>query len=128
MLQLKAICRDSNRSGQTGKSPSNKLQRLQVVMSIASRNVHLLNTFGKTVIMSTHTTQVSINAVLNANASTKPSKLTGEVSNTRRLLKKSMENQLPNSLRKNVPNWLILSKLMKNLMDLSENSIFHIIS
>jgi hypothetical protein len=37
------------------------------------------------------------------------------------LPRRNTVNPSPNSLRKNVPNWLTLFKLMKNHMDLSDH-------
>ena len=67
-----------------------------------------------------NTTKVSTNALLKATASILPYKSTGEVSTIKRLPRRNTVNPSPNSLRKNVPNWLTLSKLMKNHMDLSD--------
>jgi len=107
---------------------SNLFQRLQVVMLIASRSAHKLPNITNTMVLHTLTTRVSTNVVSNVNASTQQSKLTGEASNTKRSPKKNTENPSPNSLRKNVPSWLILSKLMKNHKNLFEHFAFHIIS
>jgi hypothetical protein len=127
VLQLKATNRDGKRSGKTEPTPSNLFQRLQVAMLIASKNALRLPIMLLTMVLHTITTQVSTNVVLNANASTQLSKLIGEASNTKRLQKKNTENLSPNSLRKNVLTWLILSKLMKNHMDLFDQFTFHII-
>ena len=127
VLQLKATNRDGKRSGKTEPTPSKLFQRLQVAMLIASKNAHKLLIVLHTMVLHTTTTQVLTNVVSNANASIQLSKSTGEASNTKRSPKKNTENPSPNSLRKNVPSWLILSKLMKNHMDLFDHFTFHII-
>ena len=71
-------------------------------------------------------TKVSMNALSKATASILPYKSTGEVSTIKRLPRRNTVNPSPNSLRKNVPNWLTLSKLMKNQMDLFDYFSKHI--
>ena len=66
-------------------------------------------------------TKVSMNALSKATASILPSKSTGEASTIKRSPRMNTANPSPNSVRKNVPNWLTLSKLMKNHMDLSDH-------
>ena len=114
--------RDGERSGQTEKKPSRLLQRLLVVMLIASKSAHRLPTKLNTpTVLLIITTQVLNNVVLNANASTQLLRSTGEASTTRRLPRKDTANPSPNSLRRNAPNWLTPSKPMKNHKNSSDH-------
>ncbi len=124
VLQLKATSRDGERSGKTEKTPSNLFQRLLVAMLIVLKDAQELPTMLHTMVLHTDTTQVSTNAVSNANASIQLLRLTGEASITRLSPKTNTENPSPNSLRKNVLNWPTLFKLMKNHMDQFEHFAF----
>ena len=114
--------RDGERSGQTEKKPSRLLQRLLVVMLIASKSApRLLTKLNTPTELLTITTQVLNKVVLNANASTQLLRSTGEASTTRRLPRKDTANPSPNSLRRNAPNWLTPSKPMKNHKNSSDH-------
>ena len=136
--QLLLTTRDGKRSGKTEKTPSKLLQRLQAATLIVSKNVHKLPKLirMKSVLSiikmrsqrllkntaHTHTTKMSTNVEENANVSIQQLKSTGEAFTTKRLPRKNTVNPLPNSQRKNVPNWLNLSQLMKNHKDLKTSS------
>jgi len=123
-MQLLVTSRDGERSGKTEKKPSRLLQRLLVVTLIVSKSAHRPPTNSLTAMVHhTITTQLLTNAVPNANASIQPWRSTGEASTTRRLPRKDTANPSPNSLRRNAPNWLTPSKLMKIHMDPSDH--FH---